>query len=1043
MLRSPATYSRPASHSRHWILLRWAVLICAAFSIGGDVLFADEGPRSLDERVQIQLFAEHPVLVTPTGIDVDRHGRVFVIESNTHFPPKDYARHPSDRLLVLEDQDNDGKSDQATVIADGFRHAMSVLVLPIWHSNIVGLAADAPPRACAVLVATRRSIWLLIDGDGDTQAESRRELITLDTPGDYPHNGLAGFALHGDGWLYFGFGENLGANYKINGTDGLQLEGGGEGGNLYRCRLDGTHLEQVATGFWNPHASAFDGLGRLFTVDNDPDSRPPCRLMHVTRGADFGYRFRNGRKGLHPFTAWNGELPGTLPMTAGTGEAPSGIIACESTSLPDDYVGQLLVTSWGDHRIDRFELKPRGSSFQSLARPLIVGGSTFRPVGLATGPDGSLFASDWVLPDYNLHQQGRVWRISRVDRKRATKRPSHLDVAKLSVADQTALVRSAQLETRRLAARTLMSTAEGQKSLKSVLLSSSESARTRHEALWALLDHPSVEPLSQKDVEQLLLPESGLATTILEHWGAPLIPKQPAAVERLVVALVDERLGSRKFPSYDPTALVPALEYIDLLRSGLLPKLTSLDDPAVFSSLVNAIARSFSSDDLAALVTPGVQRLSSTARLAGLLAARKKFPQDESIASLGLAIRDPRIRQAAVQWVAEEKLTQLRPAVDRVFRSKDVTSELFLATIAALAMLDGQNPADIDRLPASQYVLPLARNAELPATVRGQALRLVGSTDKELTTEFFDSLWSTSDVGLQREALRTWQIAKGTEIQERLLTLAKSKPEDPSLQFEAIMGLGYLAQGPNPQEGVVSLLVELLKSDDIPVVIESLRTLRVVTKPETHVVSAVETLGTTLAKGSSGEPTSQQVELAAQIGLLLELWKIPVDKEIDRIRGPRPQSKEDWVNALGRGRGGNPETGRRAFFHIGGAGCAKCHTIGGRGGHVGPDLTRAVETMNRMQMMLSVLDPSGEIAPQFVAWTMEMSDGKTHTGMIVHENEGKTILGDADGKTIELKTADIEQRIPQKTSVMPAQLFDRMTVQEVRDVLSFLEKGSP
>ncbi len=77
----------------------------------------------------------------------------------------------------------------------------------------------------------------------------------------------------------------------------------------------------------------FDVFGRLFTVDNDPDSRPPCRLLHIVPGGDYGYRYRNGRAGLHPFTAWNGELPGTLPMIAGTGEAPSGLLTCEFAGL--------------------------------------------------------------------------------------------------------------------------------------------------------------------------------------------------------------------------------------------------------------------------------------------------------------------------------------------------------------------------------------------------------------------------------------------------------------------------------------------------------------------------------------------------------------------------------------------------------------------------------------------------------------------------------------------------------------------------------------
>jgi len=50
----------------------------------------------------VELYAESPQIVTPTGIDVDSRGRVWVLESNTHFPPEGYRGHSTDRLLVFE-----------------------------------------------------------------------------------------------------------------------------------------------------------------------------------------------------------------------------------------------------------------------------------------------------------------------------------------------------------------------------------------------------------------------------------------------------------------------------------------------------------------------------------------------------------------------------------------------------------------------------------------------------------------------------------------------------------------------------------------------------------------------------------------------------------------------------------------------------------------------------------------------------------------------------------------------------------------------------
>ena len=53
----------------------------------------------------------------------------------------------------------------------------------------------------------------------------------------------------------------------------------------------------------------------------------------------------------------------TLPMVSATAEAPSGILAYESDGLPEEYRGELLVTGWGDHVVQRFKLEPKGASF--------------------------------------------------------------------------------------------------------------------------------------------------------------------------------------------------------------------------------------------------------------------------------------------------------------------------------------------------------------------------------------------------------------------------------------------------------------------------------------------------------------------------------------------------------------------------------------------------------------------------------------------------------------------------------------------------------
>ena len=388
-------------------------------------------PRTLDSRLVFERIAAEPEIVTPTGIAVDQRGRILVVESHTHFRPTGYQGPRTDRIRVFEDRD--GKTECTGTFFEGTEKTMNVAVA----------------RDGSVFVATRSALYRLEDHDGDGRADGvagatlPTPIVQLDTKGDYPHNGLSGFAFDYANKVYFGLGENLGADYRLIGRDGTTLTGGGEGGNIYRCQPDGTQLERVATGFWNPFHVAFDVFGRLFAVDNDPDSRPPCRLLHIVDGGDYGYRFRNGRKGLHPFTAWNGELPGTLGMVAGTGEAPSGVIAYESDNLPEEYRGTLLVTSWGDHRIEQYHLEPHGASFRAAMKPVVAGGDDFRPVGIAAAPDGSLYVSDWVDKSYTLHGLGRIWRLRNARAPIAGRQPSG---GASPAADRDARARATALE---------------------------------------------------------------------------------------------------------------------------------------------------------------------------------------------------------------------------------------------------------------------------------------------------------------------------------------------------------------------------------------------------------------------------------------------------------------------------------------------------------------------------------------------------------------------------------------------------------------------
>ena len=348
-------------------------------------------PKVLVEGWKIELIDSEPNLVTPVSCRFDSKGNLFVVECHTHMPPENYAGPKVDRVYVYPNVYNNRDKDVA-VNARVLLYEGSV--------KTMGLAIDEKDW---VYIASRSEVIRVKDTNYDFKADVIEKLISHQTKADYPHNGLSGLALSSDGYLYFGQGENFGEKFTIVGTDGSKQQGSGEGGSVYRCRPDGSRVERIATGIWNPFGLAFDREKRLWCVDNDPDSRPPCRLLQIVPTADYGFQFRFGRAGTNPLLSWDGELPGTIPMSAGTGEAPCEVV---------EHLGHLVVSSWGDNRIERFTLTPNGASLKGQMDVIVQGDADFRPVSFAVAPDQSIFFTDWVDRSYPVHGKGRLWRLT-------------------------------------------------------------------------------------------------------------------------------------------------------------------------------------------------------------------------------------------------------------------------------------------------------------------------------------------------------------------------------------------------------------------------------------------------------------------------------------------------------------------------------------------------------------------------------------------------------------------------------------------------------
>ncbi len=342
--------------------------------------------KALRDGVSITMIAEHPAVVTPTGIDVDGQGGVWLIASHTHETPKGYEGPTQDEVLRFA--------------PDGTR---TVFYNNTFQTMDLELGADG-----WVYLAERGRVLRIRDSDGDGKADQEETLVALESEESYPHNGMSGLAWHPDGDLIFGLGENFAKPWTMRGSDGGSHSGRAEGG-VFRCAPDGSRLRWIARGVWNPFGICVREDGEIFAVDNDPGERPPCRLLHIVEGGDYGYRRHYGGSSHHPFVGWNGELRASLPMVTPSGEAPCAV-------LP---LGRgMLIPSWGDHRVDFFPLVSEGASFTAGERiPIVQGSFFFRPTCLARDRSGkdpdklTWYMTDWVDGRYPVHGFGRLWKL--------------------------------------------------------------------------------------------------------------------------------------------------------------------------------------------------------------------------------------------------------------------------------------------------------------------------------------------------------------------------------------------------------------------------------------------------------------------------------------------------------------------------------------------------------------------------------------------------------------------------------------------------------
>ena len=930
-------------------------------------------PQSLLEEATFSLVSKEPDIVTPTGVAVDDHNNIWVIENHTHVRQEDYPGPKADRILVFSGYLTEKEPKKITEFASNFIDGMSLSL----------------SREGKVLVTTRASILAFEDADGDLVADTKDTIIRLETSERFPHNGMSGMVISPDNKIYFQCGENFGASYVLTGTDGKDILGKErEGGSIFRCNIDGSNVEKISTAVWNCFAMTFDAYGNLFAVENDPDSRPPCRLLHIVKGGNYGFQFQHGRDGLSPLTSWFGQIPGTLPMVAGTGEAPSGVLHYEGNRLGPDLKEALLVTAWGDNEIQSFQLAQKGSSFTAEPLSVVKGERNFYPVGLALDNQGSVIATDWASFSYAVHGQGRIWRIASAGKEPvpfpfsekipdeelvstlAHPNPKVREKAAGQVMNQT---KETQLDLfRKVGDKGKMNLIYAAQRTKSSLLTQflEEGLENGNELLRGAIVRIMVDLGNQEEVFFL---------DIIQKETAPFVQREAI---------------------YGLKSKAAFQQVVTLFQKN---------DPFIHSALINTFGKAANLDLLLNYARDADEKI----RLGALLCLRHTG-LEEAQAVIPRFLSDPGQdnRITVLKWIAEENLKSYRPEVESSFSlASDLSPELFDTYIVTFQYLDGTFNQKNHFMEGDEHVsqtfykrqkflLAAAQNEKLNYGIRKRALSGLNPMGKDLDFATLKAFSQASDEGFRIEAIRSL----GSRVEDKeaisyLQSLIKDGSLSPSLTLEAIVGLANsIKETPTTRDILLELAGDAQTSDKIRE--EAIRSLGFIATD-----AAVAPMLTAYKK----------TQINTEAGNSLDYWRAEGNKK------------------------GNARAGARIFFHPRYQ-CGNCHRIDGRGGIFGPDLSQVGGNTDRDRIIESILQPSEIVTPAYAGYTIVDSDGKTLIGRLDRELDSKRHLQliTPEGKRDRVAFDAISEQSIMENSLMPANLHLLMTGAEFRDMVQFL-----
>jgi len=535
---------------------RFALWILASVSLVGSAFAVElEGTRAaatsacpspeeaqklmaVPDGYEVRCFAHEPMIINPVAMSWDNRGRLWVVEAyeypegtklanppfsgeakddQYHPMPKLDARHPMDRVVILEDTDNDGVADKRTVFVEGLNLASAIL------------CGDD-----GVYVGQQPHLLHFRDNDHDDKPDEWRVVLTGFGRED-THELVNSFCWGPDGWLYMTHGVFTNSKVRRPGEPkdkGFKFDAGiGRARPAASGKAAPWEFEVFADGTSNPWGCDYDEKGNFFVS--------ACVIDHFFHMAPGGIYVRQGGAPENPYSY---ELLPSIVHHKHFRAAYAGVQIYQGGVYPKDTWGHAFIGNIHDNAIHEEVLTPVGSTFKCEPRRdfLRANNGWFRPVSTKTGPDGNLWIMDWcdkypcyqnakANPEGVDREKGRIWRVVRTKGNEDASRPTkEMDLAKLDAPALVKLLGDSNNWMRRMARRELVERpklGEAASKLANDTVKESTGQFSR-EAFWTLMSRNEIPDAPADSQGGRILPLAHHPDAVIRDWLARWIADQ-------------------------------------------------------------------------------------------------------------------------------------------------------------------------------------------------------------------------------------------------------------------------------------------------------------------------------------------------------------------------------------------------------------------------------------------------------------------------------------------------------------------------------------